>query len=190
MEERSPETTHRVRIIVRMDADAVEEEANALRTPAAALAEGVHQLLQLGGALDLEEDLVVVVGHLDVEVLHRRRGVVGASAVVGGVVRGHGWLYRVGAGEAEGGSQSEWGEAGRRRWLMTDEMDERRLLATQEEGQRGGIVGKRSLTSSERRMRKRFTATGVWSCTRISVGARDDRDDLGRDARGCEAEDG
>lgn len=33
------------------------------------LAEGVHQLLQGGGTLDLEEDLVVVIGNLDVEML-------------------------------------------------------------------------------------------------------------------------
>jgi len=32
-------------------------------------AEGIHQLLEGGGTLDLEEDLIVVVGDLDVEVL-------------------------------------------------------------------------------------------------------------------------
>lgn len=33
------------------------------------LAEGIHQLLQLGSSLDLEEDLIVVVCDLDVEML-------------------------------------------------------------------------------------------------------------------------
>ena len=40
-----------------------------MRGLALALAEGIHQLLELGGALDLEEDLVVVVGDFNVEVL-------------------------------------------------------------------------------------------------------------------------
>jgi hypothetical protein len=31
------------------------------------LAEGIHQLLEGGGTLDLEEDLIVVIGNLDVE---------------------------------------------------------------------------------------------------------------------------
>lgn len=43
-----------------------------MRGLALALAEGIHQLLELRGALDLEEDLVVVVGNLDVEVLGLR----------------------------------------------------------------------------------------------------------------------
>lgn len=52
-----------------------------------ALAEGGHKLLELGRSLDLEEDLVVVVRHLDVEVLVAAgRGIGalsrGASAVV------------------------------------------------------------------------------------------------------------
>ncbi len=33
------------------------------------LAEGIHQLLEGGGTFDLEEDLVVVVGNLDVKML-------------------------------------------------------------------------------------------------------------------------
>jgi len=59
----------RVRRILWPNAGAVKEEANGGNLLALALAKGIHQLLQLGGPLDLEEDFVVVVGHLDVEVL-------------------------------------------------------------------------------------------------------------------------
>ena len=38
---------------------------------ALSLAECIHQLLQGCGSLDLEEDFVVVIGHLDVKVLDR-----------------------------------------------------------------------------------------------------------------------
>jgi hypothetical protein len=61
--------TYRLGTIRRLHAAAVEKEADGGRGLALALAEGVHQLLQLRSALDLEEDLVVVVRHLDVEVL-------------------------------------------------------------------------------------------------------------------------
>jgi len=76
--------THVVRGVAGVDSGAVEEEAHARERLALTLAEGVHELLQLGGALDLEEDLVVVVGHLDVEVLGRLRSVV----LVAGLGRG------------------------------------------------------------------------------------------------------
>lgn len=42
-----------------------------------ALTECVHEFLQLGGALDLEEDLVVVICHLNVKVLGGGRFLVG-----------------------------------------------------------------------------------------------------------------
>ena len=45
----------------------VEEEATALNCLALPLAEGVHELLELSGALYLEEDLVVVVRYFDVD---------------------------------------------------------------------------------------------------------------------------
>ena len=74
-----------------MDTLALEEEPDRGGRLALALAEGRHELLELGAALDLEEDLVVVVGHLDVEVLARCRRHVAAGrhgAAVLGVV-GH-----------------------------------------------------------------------------------------------------
>lgn len=52
-----------------LDARAVKQEAHGAEALALALAERSHQLLKLSRALDLEEDLVVVVGDLDVEVL-------------------------------------------------------------------------------------------------------------------------
>ena len=62
-------STHRVRVIRRLHPLAVEQEADAGHVLALAIAEGVHQLAQLGCALDLEKDLVVVIRDLDVEVL-------------------------------------------------------------------------------------------------------------------------
>lgn len=77
-------STHHLGVVGRVDSGAVEEEADASEGLALTLAEGVHELLQLGCALDLEEDLVVVVGHLDVEVL----GLLGSLVLVGGGGRG------------------------------------------------------------------------------------------------------
>jgi len=72
--------THTLWIVCRVHALPVEEEAAGLNAPALALTEGVHELLQLCGALDLEKDLVVVVGHLDVEVFGRCWGILGLFA--------------------------------------------------------------------------------------------------------------
>ena len=52
------------------------------------LAEGIHQLLEGGGTLDLEEDLIVVIGNLDVEMFTLATGLsllwgTWASVVVG-----------------------------------------------------------------------------------------------------------
>jgi len=47
----------------------VEEEAAAGETLALLVAKGMHQLAELGGFFDFEEDLVVAVRHLDVEML-------------------------------------------------------------------------------------------------------------------------
>ena len=57
---------------------------------ALAVAEGVHELLELSRALDLEENLIVVVGDLDVQVLRlcRRLFLVAAGRL--GRVVGHG----------------------------------------------------------------------------------------------------
>jgi len=47
----------------------IEEEPDRSGSLALSLAEGIHQLLEGGGALDLEEDFIVVVGNFDVEML-------------------------------------------------------------------------------------------------------------------------
>lgn len=56
-----------------------------------AVAEGVHELLELGGALDLEENLVVVVRDLDVQVLRLLRRLFLVTAGGLGTVVGHDW---------------------------------------------------------------------------------------------------
>lgn len=79
--------TNRIRCVRGLDSRAVEEEAHGASSLALAFAEGAHQFLELGGALDLEEDLVVVVCHLDVKVFRVRRGLLAGCAVC--VVVGH-----------------------------------------------------------------------------------------------------
>lgn len=76
--------THHLGVVGRVDTRAVEEEAHAGEGLALTVAEGIHELLQLGCALDLEEDLVVVVGDLDVQVL----GLLRSLLLVGGGGRG------------------------------------------------------------------------------------------------------
>lgn len=77
--------TNRLGCVGGLDARALEEEADRVGRLALTLAEGGHELLKLGAALDLEEDLVVVVRDLDVEVLAVGRGLRrgrGATVVV------------------------------------------------------------------------------------------------------------
>ncbi|KAI6754342.1 hypothetical protein HG530_012856 [Fusarium avenaceum] len=64
-----------------LDSRAVEEESHGAGGLSLAFAEGTHQLLELCGTLDLEEDFVVVVGNLDVQVLR-----VGGRLLAGGAV--------------------------------------------------------------------------------------------------------
>lgn len=88
------ESTHGIRRVGSLDSAAVEQEADGAGRLALPLAEGIHQLLELRGALDLEEDLVVVVRHLDVEVLGLLR-LFGLAWGAGGAVlvgSGHGGL--------------------------------------------------------------------------------------------------
>jgi hypothetical protein len=66
---RMTRATHSLWVVGRVDSLTVEEESHTGRGFALTLAEGVHELLELGGALDFEVDLVVVVGHFDVQVL-------------------------------------------------------------------------------------------------------------------------
>ncbi len=80
--------TYRIRRVGGLHSRAVKEESHGAHRLSLALAKGSHQLLQLGGALNLEEDFVVVVGDLDVEVLD-----VGGSAFgLTTVVVGHFWM--------------------------------------------------------------------------------------------------
>lgn len=70
--------THHLRVVCGVDSGAIEEEAHAGGRLALTLTEGVHELLELSGTLDLEEHLVVVVGDLDVQVL----GLLGSFVLV------------------------------------------------------------------------------------------------------------
>jgi hypothetical protein len=85
---------------------ALEQESHAGDVLALAVAEGVHELAQLGCALDLEEDLIVVVGDLDVQVL-RGTGVLWLlswRAVVRHVVCAVAVVCCFGGGDAVGGA--------------------------------------------------------------------------------------
>lgn len=79
----------RVRGIRRLHSRAVEQEPHRVEGLALALAKGRHELLELGAALDLEEDLVVVVGDLDVEVLGVGGRVLAIAWGLVGIVFGH-----------------------------------------------------------------------------------------------------
>lgn len=61
--------TYRVGGVFGAHSCSIKEEANCGHLLALALAESVHELLQLGRPLDLEEHLIVVIGDLDVQVL-------------------------------------------------------------------------------------------------------------------------
>lgn len=62
-----PSDTYRIGVVRRLHSLSVEEKSDALHVLSLAIAESVHELAELGCALDLEEDLVVVVRDLDVE---------------------------------------------------------------------------------------------------------------------------
>lgn len=80
--------THGVRAVGGVDSRTVEEKSNGGGCFSLALAKGIHELGKSGGALDLEEDLVVVVRDLDVQVL--------ALGLVVGIAAGSGGLIAVG----------------------------------------------------------------------------------------------
>lgn len=65
--------TYSVRGIFGSYTGAVEKEPNGGHLLSLTFAKSIHQLSQVGRALDLEEDFVVVVGDLDVEVLNGSR---------------------------------------------------------------------------------------------------------------------
>lgn len=60
---------YRLGAICWLDTTSIEQEPDRSGSLALSLAEGIHQLLQLGRPLDLEEHLVVVIGDFDVQVL-------------------------------------------------------------------------------------------------------------------------
>jgi hypothetical protein len=66
----------------RLDPLAVEQEADGIKRLGLAFAKGHHQLLQLGVPLDLEEDLIVVVGNLDVEMFRLGLGRIGSDRLI------------------------------------------------------------------------------------------------------------
>lgn len=74
-----PDFTYSVRGVRGLYALTLEEEPNRSQRLALALAERRHELLELGAALDLEKDLVVVIRHLDIKVLDGGGGGIGAS---------------------------------------------------------------------------------------------------------------
>lgn len=55
-----------VGIVRWLDALPIEQEAHTLDALALAVTECIHELLKLGGSLDLEKDFIVVVRDLDV----------------------------------------------------------------------------------------------------------------------------
>lgn len=57
-----------IRCVSWLDTRAFKQESHSAGTLALAFAKCVHQLFQFGASLDLEEDLVIVVGDFDIEV--------------------------------------------------------------------------------------------------------------------------
>jgi hypothetical protein len=64
-----PKNTHSLGCVSGLHACTLEQEAHAIQRLALTVAKGRHQLLELCRLLDLEEDFVVVVRHLNVQVL-------------------------------------------------------------------------------------------------------------------------
>lgn len=62
---------YRIRGIIRAHTGAVEEEADCGLLLPLTVTESIHELFQGGRPLDLEKNFIVIVGHLDIEVLDR-----------------------------------------------------------------------------------------------------------------------
>lgn len=92
--------THSIRRIRSLHPAPIKQEPDGARRLALPLAKGIHQLLELRRALDLKEDLVVVVRHFDVEVLCLLR-LFGLAGRAGGPVL-------VGAGHVVLGLVGDW----------------------------------------------------------------------------------
>jgi hypothetical protein len=58
---------YRIRAISILHTTTIEEEADGAASLALSITEGIHQLLEGRRALDLEEDLIVIIGDFDVE---------------------------------------------------------------------------------------------------------------------------
>jgi len=98
--------THRLRVIRRIHPRPIKQEPAAPDILSLALAESIHELFQRGGTLDLEEDLVVVVGDFDVQVFADGLfGLLGLGAWRRGGGGGVGHVWRVGWG---GGIRVVW----------------------------------------------------------------------------------
>jgi hypothetical protein len=63
------------------DSLTVKEKAHRPDILALSLAESIHQLLQLGASLDLKENLIVIVGDFDIEMLDRWRRITGCTVL-------------------------------------------------------------------------------------------------------------
>ena len=74
-----PGSTYRLWVVCRLHTLAVKEETHTRNVLALAITERIHEFLELGSPLDLEEHLVVVIRHLDIKVLDGGGGGIGAS---------------------------------------------------------------------------------------------------------------
>jgi len=77
----------RLGAIGRVDTASIEQKPDTGNSLPLTFAESRHELAQLSRALDLEENLIVVVGDLDVEMFGRR--VFWLAHAAGGIVLGH-----------------------------------------------------------------------------------------------------
>ena len=116
---------------------ALEEESHRRHALALAIAESTHELFKLRASLDLEEDFVVVVGHLDVKVLGgARSGGLGlrGAAILRVVRHCKLWVPLVSYGRETGSVQ----------WLDRDtaEVVAMRGLGRSQRGSWRGIEGK------------------------------------------------
>ena len=61
--------THGIGAVSRIYTRSVEQKADGCHLFTLAVAESVHELRERSRSLDLEEDLIVIVGHFNVEML-------------------------------------------------------------------------------------------------------------------------
>lgn len=91
--------TYSIWCVLLSDSLTVKEEPYCPYVLALSLAESIHQLLQLSASLDLEEDLIVIVGDFDVEMLDGWRRITSCTILF---LIGHG--LQCGMGSVGGGS--------------------------------------------------------------------------------------